>query len=94
MSSNAVTQAALSAADNPLQPELPATGTRVVWSRLYGDSLPLALARAADIHNGLLLIVTADSQDAERLQQQLEFFCADRSLDVLCFSDWETLPYD
>ena len=43
---------------------------------------------------GLLLIVTPDSQEAEKLQQQLRFFCAELSDDILCFPDWETLPYD
>ena len=82
------------ATDNPLQPPLPAAGRGAVWSRLYGDSLPLVLARAAAQHEGPLLVVTADSQDAERLQQQLQFFTGDEALDVLCFPDWETLPYD
>jgi transcription-repair coupling factor (superfamily II helicase) len=94
MSSSVVTKTADEPGDNPLQPVLPAAGARVIWSRLYGDSLPLVLARAAQTHDGLLLIVTPDSQDAERLQQQLQFFCADRTLQILCFPDWETLPYD
>ncbi|MGW8309675.1 MAG: transcription-repair coupling factor [Thiogranum sp.] len=80
--------------DNPLIPPLPATGERAIWSRLYGDSLPLALAAAARVHQGLLLVATADGQDAERLQNQLRFFCQGHPLDILCFSDWETLPYD
>jgi len=52
------------------------------------------LARAACRHDGLLVIVTPDSQDAESLQQQLAFFATDPALEMLCFSDWETLPYD
>ena len=79
---------------SPLQPRLPAPGNRLLWSRLYGDSLPLALARAALGHDGLLVVVTPDSQEAEQLQQKLEFFCGERALDTLCFPDWETLPYD
>lgn len=79
---------------SPLQPRLPAAGARLRWSRLYGDSLPLVLAGAAQAHDGVLVIMTADSQQAERLQQQLRFFCTDQTLDILCFPDWETLPYD
>ncbi len=79
---------------SPLHPRLPATGSRLRWSRLYGDSLPLALARAALEHDGLLVVVTPDSQEAEQLQQKLAFFCGERALDTLCFPDWETLPYD
>jgi transcription-repair coupling factor (superfamily II helicase) len=94
MPSSVVTKTAVTSGDSPLQPVLPAAGERLNWSRLYGDSVPLVLARAAAAGDGLLLIVTADSQDAERLQQQLQFFCSDRSLDILCFPDWETLPYD
>ncbi|VAW82933.1 Transcription-repair coupling factor, partial [hydrothermal vent metagenome] len=79
---------------DPFQPRLPGARQRVLWSRLYGDSLPLILAGAAQQHEGLLLVITPDSQTAEQLQAQLRFFCDDTSLDILCFPDWETLPYD
>ena len=78
----------------PLAPELPGAGQRILWSRLYGDSLSLVLAQAALSYAGPLLIVTPDSQEAEKLQRQLRFFCAGLSDDILCFPDWETLPYD
>ena len=78
----------------PLAPELPGAGQRILWSKLYGDSLSLVLAQAALRYAGPLLIVTPDSQEAEKLQQQLRFFCAGLSDDILCFPDWETLPYD
>jgi transcription-repair coupling factor (superfamily II helicase) len=77
-----------------LTPELPGAGRRILWSKLYGDSLALVLAQAALRSAGPLLIVTPDSQEAEKLQQQLRFFCAALSEDILCFPDWETLPYD
>ncbi len=77
-----------------LAPEFPATGSRLLWSKLYGDSLPLVLAQAARRYDGPILVVTPDSQEAEKLQQQLRFFCADLHDDILCFPDWETLPYD
>jgi len=79
---------------DPLQPQLPEARQRVLWSRLYGDSLPLILAGAAQQSEGLLLVITPDSQSAEQLQSRLRFFCDDASLDILCFPDWETLPYD
>ncbi len=95
MPSRPATQTAGQTGDNPLNPALPAAaGERRLWSRLYGDSLPLVLAQAASHHEGLLLIVTPDSQAAEQLQQQLDFFCTDPAPDILCFPDWETLPYD
>ncbi len=37
-------------------------------------------------------MLTADSQSAERLEQELRFFAPD--LPVLQLPDWETLPYD
>jgi transcription-repair coupling factor (superfamily II helicase) len=79
---------------NSLHPALPAPGSAVLWSKLYADSLPLVLANAAMDHETLLVVVTPDSQQAEQLQQQLRFFCTDRELEILCFPDWETLPYD
>ena len=79
---------------DPFQPRLPAPRQRLRWARLYGDSLPLTLANAASRHEGLLLVVTPDSQAAEQLQARLRFFCEDDKLDILCFPDWETLPYD
>jgi transcription-repair coupling factor (superfamily II helicase) len=79
---------------NPLRPRLPDAASRLSWCRLYGDSLPLVLASAAQAHDGVLVVMTPDSQQAERLQQQLRFFCADPALEILCFPDWETLPYD
>ncbi|HHO67619.1 MAG TPA: transcription-repair coupling factor [Gammaproteobacteria bacterium] len=79
---------------SPLDPPLPRAGRRLTWARLYGDSLALAIAGAARRHAGPLLVVTADSQAAEQLQEQLTFFAASAGLPVFCFPDWETLPYD
>ncbi len=79
---------------DPFQSRLPEARQHALWSRLYGDSLPLVLANAVQQSERLLLVVTPDSQSAEQLQRQLRFFCADATLDILCFPDWETLPYD
>jgi transcription-repair coupling factor (superfamily II helicase) len=54
--------------------------------------LSLAIAEAASAAKRFTLLLTADSQNAERLQQELSFFAPD--LPVLHFPDWETLPYD
>lgn len=78
---------------NPLQPPLPAAGQRTVWSHLSGASLALSLARLSEEHTGLLLIVTADSASALRLEDEIPFF-QNTSLPVHHFPDWETLPYD
>ncbi|MDT8387580.1 MAG: transcription-repair coupling factor [Thiogranum sp.] len=93
-----MSQAAVTSPDacfsNPLQPRLPARGGHLLWSKLYGDSLPLVLANAAQQHTSPLVMITPDGQAAEQLQHQLRFFCSDPALEILCFPDWETLPYD
>jgi transcription-repair coupling factor (superfamily II helicase) len=54
--------------------------------------LSLAIAEAASSAKRFTLLLTADSQSAERLEQELSFFAP--QLPVLHFPDWETLPYD
>lgn len=63
------------------------------WGQLPGASAALALSLASDNYDGLLLLVTPDSASAQRMQEELRFFCgADR--EILSLPDWETLPYD
>ncbi len=73
-------------------PSLPATAGKQHWSNLPGAALSLAIAEAASHAKRFTLLLTADSQSAERLQEELSFFAPD--LPVLHFPDWETLPYD
>lgn len=73
-------------------PPLPTTAGKQHWGNLPGAALSLAIAEAASAGKGFILLLTADSQTAERLEQELGFFAPD--LDVLHFPDWETLPYD
>jgi transcription-repair coupling factor (superfamily II helicase) len=84
-------------------PALPAAGTKQFWGGLEGSSAALALARAAQSYDGLSLVLTENSRQAERLRSELEFFTAaatgasagaDSTATVLSFPDWETLPYD
>jgi transcription-repair coupling factor (superfamily II helicase) len=62
------------------------------WGNLPGAALSLAIAEAASAAKRFTLLLTADSQSAERLEQELRFFAPE--LPVLHFPDWETLPYD
>ncbi len=62
------------------------------WGSLCGAALSLAIAEAASAAKRFTLLLTADSQSAERLEQELSFFAPE--LPVLHFPDWETLPYD
>ena len=77
-----------------LEPVLPGQRRVVSWTRLAGDSLPLALAHAASRAGGPLAVITPDMQSAELLQEQLEFFLMGSAIGINTFPDWETLPYD
>jgi len=63
------------------------------WPGLPGATAGFALAQAATERDAPLLVVTASSQDAWRLENELCFF-APTGLPVSVFPDWETLPYD
>ncbi|WP_313024944.1 transcription-repair coupling factor [Pseudomonas lopnurensis] len=73
-------------------PPLPAASGKQHWGNLPGAALSLAIAEAASHATRFTLLLTADSQSAERLQEELAFFAPE--LPVLLFPDWETLPYD
>ncbi|WP_374439551.1 transcription-repair coupling factor [Pseudomonas panipatensis] len=73
-------------------PALPAAAGKQTWGNLPGAALSLAIAEAAAPAKRFTLLLTADSQSAERLEQELHFFAPD--LPVLQLPDWETLPYD
>ena len=78
-------------------PTLPAaaensSGAKQFWGNLPGAALSLAIAEAASAAQHFTLLLTADSQSAEQLEQELGFFAP--TLPVLHFPDWETLPYD
>lgn len=73
-------------------PTLPAAAGKQHWGNLQGATLSLAIAEGASAARNFTLLLTADSQSAERLEQELAFFAP--SLPVLQFPDWETLPYD
>lgn len=63
------------------------------WTGLTGCADTLALANAIKNEARLFVIVTADSQTALRLEQELKFFL-ENTYPILHFPDWETLPYD
>jgi len=73
-------------------PPMPAASGKQTWGNLPGAALSLAIAEAASNADRFTLLLTADSQSAERLQEELAFFAP--ALPVLHFPDWETLPYD
>nr|WP_298248857.1 transcription-repair coupling factor [uncultured Halomonas sp.] len=74
----------------PLDPP-PPQGLRETryWQMPQGSGAALALSRLAG--DAPLLVVTADTAQALRLENELRFFSR---VPVLPFPDWETLPYD
>jgi transcription-repair coupling factor (superfamily II helicase) len=81
---------------SPLQPDLiTKPGERRQWGRLYGSSYGLVISEAARRHEGMLLVVTADTPSASRLEYELRFYnTGNEDVPILSFPDWETLPYD
>ncbi len=80
------------------QPWSTSPGDRRQWRGLHGSSAALAIASAASAHSGLSVVVTRSAASAATLRNELGFFSgagdAGKSLPVLQFPDWETLPYD
>ncbi|MDU0355067.1 transcription-repair coupling factor [Paraglaciecola aquimarina] len=64
------------------------------WGALQGSSTALVIANAASQAEGPLLLLTADTPSAIKLEKELDYFIEDPTLNVQLFPDWETLPYD
>lgn len=73
-------------------------GDQRIWANLSGSGTAWALSQAAERHNGLILVVTANTQQALQLEQEIPFFglagSGNQATPVHSFPDWETLPYD
>ena len=79
---------------SPLEPVLPRKpGERLHWHGLTGAAGALAIAQAAERHDGLIVAVTDSTHSAQQLQRELRFFIAGE-LPAMTLPDWETLPYD
>ncbi|MBL1261528.1 MAG: transcription-repair coupling factor [Thiotrichaceae bacterium] len=81
---------------SPFSPPLPsAQQPAIQWGKLYGNSSGLAISRAAQQHDGPLLVITADIHGEETLAQTLGFYLGNApEMPVSIFPDRETLPYD
>ncbi len=65
------------------------------WSGLQGSSLSLAVANIARTHHGVVMLLTANTEEAELARRELSFYCPQRdNIPVYTLPDWETLPYD
>lgn len=72
-----------------------APGKRYTVARPTGSADALLLARVAAARRDekrLLVVITAEPGDAQRLADELAFF--EPGLKTAVFPDWETLPYD
>ncbi len=76
-------------------PGLPSADKPLVhWQQLYGSSLGLAIVQAAE-RLGVVIVVTADTRTAQRLEDQIRFYSrVSDPVPVFPFPDWECLPYD
>ena len=82
---------------SPLSPPLPKrAGDRIQWRNLKGSSASLAIAEAVYKTASDTLILVENLAQAERLEQDIQFFLKGRSdiPSIFHFADWETLPYD
>ncbi|QJQ94120.1 MULTISPECIES: transcription-repair coupling factor [Halomonadaceae] len=75
---------------SPLDPPRP-SGIRdtLYWQSPEGSAAALALSRLA--LDAPLLVITADTAQAQRMENDLRFYS---ELPVMPFPDWEILPYD
>ncbi len=79
-----------------LSPRLPGTDhAKITWSYLYGSSHSLALSNLAEKNKSLLVILTPDVNSTVNIVDELGAYLANtKTMPVITFPDWETLPYD
>jgi transcription-repair coupling factor (superfamily II helicase) len=79
-------------------PAAPEAAKPQQWAGLRGAASSLLLATAQNISPKMALVITENTQQAERLLEEYEFFANENDIEqvtpVLHFPDWETLPYD
>lgn len=64
-----------------------------LWAGLHGSSKALSLLTAARQYQGIVLVITRTSHQAQLLEQDIRLF-SDGNVPVYHFPDHETLPYD
>jgi len=68
-------------------------GEKKQWRGISGGAASLAIAQAINAAESFCLLVTSDTQEAEKITDELRFFL-DESIPIEHFPDWETLAYD
>ncbi len=61
--------------------------------QVIGSATGLLIEQISRQHSGMILLISQDMESAERLLQEVRFFCGD-TLPASLLPDWETLPYD
>ncbi|MBF2760063.1 MAG: transcription-repair coupling factor [Ectothiorhodospiraceae bacterium AqS1] len=95
---------------SPLDPLVPAAGSKIRWTSLYGSARGLALANLVRKAQAPVLVIAPDSGTAHRIESELAFYLdapdpenprseadearSEGEAEILRFPDWETLPYD
>lgn len=74
-------------------PRLSGNNEKQRWNGVSGAGSSLLLANVAAQMDGLTVVITENTQQAERLLLESTFFCSE-GITVLEFPDWEILPYD
>lgn len=64
------------------------------WGQLQGSSQALAVSQAYRQHDGPVVLITADTPSAMKIQREISFFLDNDASVATLFPDWETLPYD
>ncbi len=64
------------------------------WDNVFGAAGGYLAAQIADAHDGLVLLVANDAEDAARWRAEIAFFATGEGGVIVQFPDWETLPYD
>ena len=67
---------------------------RKIWGQLQGSSQALAIAQTYQQHQGPVVVITADTPSALKLEKEIAFFLDGKQDQITLFPDWETLPYD
>lgn len=69
--------------------------TIIDWSGLRGSATGLAITEIAAAVDHLLIIISADTQSAQLMFDELVFYSSDElRQQIYVFPGWETLPYD
>ena len=64
------------------------------WADLKGSASALAIVEAAVQHEGLTLVICADNELVDRIEEEIGFYGAELEVPLLHFPGWEILPYD